>query len=502
VINLVPDLAAKAPLASPALTGTPTAPTATAGTNTTQVATTAYVQSSIGGLPTAVEPANTVLAGPTTGAAAAPTFRALVAGDIPGTLNSTSINATAVEALTINQTTGNNSLKFSNGNELWVWYQPGAASFGLSGRPIAGSWTNYIFCEDSNKTIILNQTTGIGAAPAAGYDLDVTASAPNGGTAHFAKTITIDTLGSTSPTPTAGDNSTKVATTAFVTSAIAATGPPPTSASANTVYAGPASGAAAVPAFRALVSADIPASVALTGTPTAPTPAVVDNSTKIATTAFVMSGYRLIRIFMITAGGTYTPTAGTRALYVECTGGQGGGGGCPATTANASTSGGGGGGAYAASWITTVAASYAVTIGAGGSGGAAGANAGGNAGDTLFGSVITAKGGLGGSAGTAPGTAATAAYGGATQTGSVGDLVINGSAGTTGVVISGGLAALGLGGFTPVLGTIGSAAAGTWIIAGSAGGRTAGDGSANVGTAPAAAGGGGANGVIRVWEFM
>lgn len=37
------QLNAKAPLASPALTGTPTAPTAAAGTNTTQVATTAFV---------------------------------------------------------------------------------------------------------------------------------------------------------------------------------------------------------------------------------------------------------------------------------------------------------------------------------------------------------------------------------------------------------------------------------------------------------------------------
>lgn len=36
-----------APLASPALTGTPTAPTATAGTNTTQIATTAFVQTAI-----------------------------------------------------------------------------------------------------------------------------------------------------------------------------------------------------------------------------------------------------------------------------------------------------------------------------------------------------------------------------------------------------------------------------------------------------------------------
>ena len=41
------SLALKAPLASPALTGTPTAPTASSGTNTTQVATTAFVQSAV-----------------------------------------------------------------------------------------------------------------------------------------------------------------------------------------------------------------------------------------------------------------------------------------------------------------------------------------------------------------------------------------------------------------------------------------------------------------------
>ena len=41
----------KAPLASPALTGTPTAPTATANTNNTQVATTAYVDTAVGAIP-------------------------------------------------------------------------------------------------------------------------------------------------------------------------------------------------------------------------------------------------------------------------------------------------------------------------------------------------------------------------------------------------------------------------------------------------------------------
>jgi len=42
-LNLSSTIASKAPLDSPALTGTPTAPTAAEGTNTTQIATTAFV---------------------------------------------------------------------------------------------------------------------------------------------------------------------------------------------------------------------------------------------------------------------------------------------------------------------------------------------------------------------------------------------------------------------------------------------------------------------------
>lgn len=77
----------------------------------------------------------------------------------------------------------------------------------------------------------------------------------------------------------------------------------------NLVLAGPASGSAAAPTFRALVALDIPAipasqlsngvtgtgavvlavSPALTGSPTAPTQISSDNTTKLATTAFVQS---------------------------------------------------------------------------------------------------------------------------------------------------------------------------------------------------------------------
>lgn len=45
--NVQTQLNAKAPLASPALTGTPTAPTATKGTNTTQIATTEFVKTAV-----------------------------------------------------------------------------------------------------------------------------------------------------------------------------------------------------------------------------------------------------------------------------------------------------------------------------------------------------------------------------------------------------------------------------------------------------------------------
>lgn len=51
--NIQTQLNAKAPTASPALTGTPTAPTASAGTNTTQIATTAFVKTAINNVLTA-----------------------------------------------------------------------------------------------------------------------------------------------------------------------------------------------------------------------------------------------------------------------------------------------------------------------------------------------------------------------------------------------------------------------------------------------------------------
>lgn len=63
------DLNDYAPLSSPALTGTPTAPTANAGTNTTQIATTAFVTNAISGITGAMVFKGTIGTGGTAGTA-------------------------------------------------------------------------------------------------------------------------------------------------------------------------------------------------------------------------------------------------------------------------------------------------------------------------------------------------------------------------------------------------------------------------------------------------
>lgn len=154
-----------------------------------------------------------------------------------------------------------------------------------------------------------------------------------------------------------------------------------------------------------------------TGAPLAPTPSQADNSTKIATTAFVAGAItanpgRLINVRTFTASGTYTPTSGTKKIRVRLVGGGGGGGGAAANTTSGTFSFGYGGssGCYGdsgmidASLITTVA----VTVGSAGSGGV-GAGNGTSGGNSSFGSFITAQGGPGGNGGAST-TAGTAVY--------------------------------------------------------------------------------------------
>lgn len=86
------------------------------------------------------------------------------------------------------------------------------------------------------------------------------------------------------PTPVTSDNTTKIATTAFVQNFVAAGIAGVTSFNGRTGVVTPTTGDYAV----ANITGAAPlASPTLTGTPAAPTPATADNSTTIATTAYV-----------------------------------------------------------------------------------------------------------------------------------------------------------------------------------------------------------------------
>ena len=226
------------------------------------------------------------------------------------------------------------------------------------------------------------------------------------------------------------------------------------------------------------------------------------DSTAAAGLGWKSNQYRLLRIMNVFSGTTvYTPTAGTRAVYVECIGGGGAGGGAAVSSANLSLGGGGGAGAYSAKWLTgSIKSSYTVSVGAGGTGvsGAAG-NAGGS---TTFDSpsICTAAGGSGGGT-LAAGTAVNTQGGGAggLSSSGVGDLKLDSADGGWGLRLSASIGRAGSGGGAPIGGGLTGAPAAT--AAGIAGGNYGGGGSGAITTAAVQTGGAGASGVIRIWEF-
>jgi len=218
-------------------------------------------------------------------------------------------------------------------------------------------------------------------------------------------------------------------------------------------------------------------------------------------------------VVIITSNGTYTPSAGTKSILVKLIGGGGGGGGVAATV-NASiedalAGGGGGAGGYCEYYVASVAASYAVTVGAAGTGGAAGNNAGGTGGATTFNGTVTASGGLGGN-----GSAATVGIfynaGGAGGAAAGGTVNIPGNAGGNGIILvnsatpatnagAGGSSHFGAGGAAPYVinnGISGNSATG--YGAGGSGANSTWQSGGNNGAQP---GGNGSPGVIIIYEY-
>lgn len=258
----VPGLALKAPLASPVFTGTPVAPTASAGTNNTQVATTAYVDGAVASATVPDADATTKgkiqLAGDLAGTAASPTVPGLA---LKAPLASPVLTGTPVAPTA---TAGTNTTQIAT--------------------------TAFVTGAVASATIPDADATTKGKVQLAG-DLGGTAASPTvPGLALKAPLASPVFTGTpVAPTATAGTNTTQLATTAFVTGAVASATIPDADATTKgkIQLAGDLSGTAASPTVPGLALKAPIASPTLTGDPKVPTPTAGDSDTSIASTAFV-----------------------------------------------------------------------------------------------------------------------------------------------------------------------------------------------------------------------
>ena len=153
------SLASAAPTADPTFTGTPTAPTAAQGTNTTQLATTAYVQAEVGQSIQAFD-------GDTTKNDVANTFTAAQTLNAGLTVDGPYKQAAeAVSALDIDLSTGNYFTKTINANSTFTFSNPPSSgtvgSFTLELTHTSGTvtWPSSVkFNSDTAPTLTTGKT--------------------------------------------------------------------------------------------------------------------------------------------------------------------------------------------------------------------------------------------------------------------------------------------------------------------------------------------------------
>lgn len=168
------QLNAKAPLASPSFTGTPLVPTATDGTNTTQAASTAFVQSAVGGYINK-------------------------SGQTGGTLTLTPAEASNPVIAISGTLTSNLTVVVPNGsNRLWAFYNATSGAFTVTVKTVAG--TGVTIAQGKRNLVYSNGTNVLDA---------------------FTDYESITMTGTpTAPTAAVGTNTTQVATCAYVKSEI------------------------------------------------------------------------------------------------------------------------------------------------------------------------------------------------------------------------------------------------------------------------------------------
>lgn len=317
-----------APIASPVFTGNPAAPTRLAGDSSGGLATTAFVQQAITGNP-AVTSFNTrtgavtlstadimgaggaPLASPAlTGAPTAPTASA---GDTSNQIATDAFVSNAIAGGTVTTFNGRRGAVSLTLSDVQSVGGAPIASPNFTGVPAGTTAAPGTATTQLATTAFVTNAISAGTAGVASFNtrtgavtLTPTDIASAGGAPLLSPAFTGTP---TAPTPTAGDSTTKIATTAYVETAI---GSLPSGVATFNGRTGTVT--LALSDVTSVGGAPLAAPV-FTGAPAAPTPPALDNSTRLATTAFVDTA---IAAIPIPAASAATPTMnGTATVGVD-----------------------------------------------------------------------------------------------------------------------------------------------------------------------------------------